>query len=70
MTTEARQAAHLRNRILDALRLIDGFEAEELAELCACTVEQAEGALESLKASGSVIQEYQPMAGYVWKVVR
>lgn len=70
MSEEQHQNANRRARILDALRLIDGFDAGELAQLCACTLDQAETALNELKASAHVICDYEAMRGYVWRVIR
>ena len=62
--------ANLKKRALAALRLIDGFDAGEVAQLCCCTLAEAEEALNDLKASGDVISEYEAMRGYVWRVIR
>lgn len=62
--------ATLKKRTLDALRIIDGFDAGEIAQLCCCTLTEVEEALNELKASGDVISEYEAMRGYVWRVVR
>lgn len=62
--------ADLKKRTLDALRIIDGFDAGEIAQLCCCTLAEAEGVLNELKASGDVISEYEAMRGYVWRVTR
>ena len=70
MCEEQRQNTNRRARILDALRLIDGFDAGEIAQRRACTLDQAETALNELKNSGHVICEYEAMRGYVWRVIR
>lgn len=61
---------NLKKRALDALRLIDGFDAGEIAQLCCCSLAEAEEVLNDLKASGDVVSEYEAMRGYVWRVIR
>lgn len=70
MRDETRKTVQIRKRVLDALRMIDGFDTAEVAQLCTCTPEQAEEALASLQQAGDVISEYEAMRGYVWRVVR
>lgn len=61
---------NLKKRALDALRLIDGFDAGEIAQLCCCTLAEAEEVLNDLKQDGQIASEYEAMRGYVWRVIR
>lgn len=60
----------LKERIIDALRLIDGFTTRDLVQLCVCTLVEAETALNELKTAGTVVEEYEPMHGYSWRLIR
>jgi hypothetical protein len=60
----------LKARIVDALKLIDGFSTLDLVQLCVCTVSEAEVALNELRGAGTVVEEYEPRRGYSWRLIR
>lgn len=70
MKREKQAKRSLRDKVLNAVRIIDGFCADEVAQLCCCTLAEAEEALNDLKRSGHLITEYVAMRGYVWRIVR
>lgn len=59
-----------RLRILDLLRMLDGFLTDEIAGLACCTIEQARDELEGLSTGGFVRREFKPGRGFAWFVNR